>query len=129
MVNIGRHSREGFDLCDTTHCQVWRAAATAASRRAVLATAGQVLTYNGAPAEVFYSASCGGHTENAGDVWARGALFPYLRGVPDDVHESEPCRGGSNARSTKCARLWRVRARAALAWRTSGSRAARPVAG
>ena len=89
MVNIGRHSREGFDLCDTTHCQVWRAAATAASRRAVMATAGQVLLYNGALAEVFYSASCGGHTENAGDVWARGALFPYLRGVPDDVHESE----------------------------------------
>src|SRR5688572_3555429 len=70
MVNIGRHSREGFDLCDTTHCQVWRASATAASRRAVLATASLVLTYNGAPAEVFYSASCGGHTERAADVWA-----------------------------------------------------------
>ena len=89
MVNIGRHSREGFDLCDTTHCQVWRTAATAASRRAVMATAGQVLLYNGALAEVFYSASCGGHTENAGDVWARGALFPYLQGVADDVHEND----------------------------------------
>jgi stage II sporulation protein D len=87
VVNMGRH--EGFDLCDTTHCQVWRPAASIASRRAVLATAGQVLTYNGVPAEVFYSASCGGHTERAGDVWARGALFPYLRGVPDDVHQNE----------------------------------------
>ena len=90
MVNIGRHSREGFDLCDTTHCQVWRASATAASRRAVLATASLVLTYNGAPAEVFYSASCGGHTETAADVWARGTLFPYLQGVPDNVHENDP---------------------------------------
>ena len=90
MANIGRHSREGFDLCDTTHCQVWRPAPTAASRRAAIATAGQVLLYNGAPAEVFYSASCGGHTENAGDVWARGALFPYLQGVPDDVHANDP---------------------------------------
>ena len=90
MANIGRHSREGFDLCDTTHCQVWRPAPTAASRRAAIATAGQVLLYNGAPAEVFYSASCGGHTENAGDVWARGALFPYLQGVPDDVHDNDP---------------------------------------
>jgi stage II sporulation protein D len=89
MANIGRHSREGFDLCDTTHCQVWRTEPTAASRRAAIATAGQVLLHNGAPAEVFYSASCGGHTENAGDVWARGALFPYLQGVPDDVHESD----------------------------------------
>jgi stage II sporulation protein D len=87
VVNMGRH--EGFDLCDTTHCQVWRPAASMASRRAVLATAGQVLTYNGVPAEVFYSASCGGHTERAGDVWARGALFPYLQGVPDDVHQND----------------------------------------
>jgi stage II sporulation protein D len=90
MVNMTRHGRDGFDLCDTTHCQVWRASTTAASRRAVLATAGQVLTFNGAPAEVFYSASCGGHTEKAADVWARGALFPYLQGVPDDVHENDP---------------------------------------
>jgi stage II sporulation protein D len=88
-VNAGRHAREGFDLCDTTHCQVWRAA-TASTRRAVLATAGLVLTYNGAPAEVFYSASCGGHTERASDVWARGALFPYLQAVEDDVHGGDP---------------------------------------
>ena len=26
----------------------------------------------------------------AADVWARGALFPYLQGVPDDVHENDP---------------------------------------
>lgn len=88
-ANASRHAREGFDLCDTTHCQVWRAA-TAATRRAVWATAGLVLTYNGAPAEVFYSASCGGHTERAADVWARGALFPYLQAVEDDVHEGDP---------------------------------------
>ena len=89
VVNGGRHLREGFDLCDTTHCQVWRAA-TASTRRAVLATAGLVLTYNGKPAEVFYSASCGGHTERAADVWARGALFPYLQSVEDDVHAGDP---------------------------------------
>jgi len=88
-VNAGRHAREGFDLCDTTHCQVWRAA-TASTRRAVLATAGLVLTYNGTPAEVFYSASCGGRTERAADVWARGALFPYLQAVEDDVHGGDP---------------------------------------
>lgn len=88
-VNAGRHQREGFDLCDTTHCQVWRTA-SASTRRAVLATAGLVLTYNGKPAEVFYSASCGGHTERAADVWARGALFPYLQSVEDDVHAGDP---------------------------------------
>jgi len=89
IVNAGRHDRDGFDICDTTHCQVFRAA-TAATRRAVLVSAGLVLTYNGTPAEVFYSASCGGRTERASEVWAAGGRFPYLLGVDDEVHEGDP---------------------------------------
>jgi SpoIID/LytB domain protein len=88
IVNAGRHRREGFDLCDTTHCQVMRAA-NEMSRRAAAATAGRVLTLNGKPVEIFYSASCGGRSERAADVWPGGAKFPYLRSVPDDVHEDE----------------------------------------
>src|SRR5262245_47552515 len=53
--NMGRHRSEGFDLCDTTHCQVTRTA-TPQSERAAQATVGQVLLYNGAPATIFYSA-------------------------------------------------------------------------
>ena len=87
IFNAGRHQQEGFDLCDTTHCQVPRAA-TAASRRAALATAGRILTYQGAPAEIFYSASCGGRSESAAEVWPRSNL-PYLRSVEDDVHEDD----------------------------------------
>lgn len=87
LANAGRHRRDGFDLCDTTHCQVPRAA-TAVSRRAASATAGQVLMYNGAPAEVFYSASCGGRSESASAVWP-GADYPYLRSVRDDVHSDD----------------------------------------
>jgi stage II sporulation protein D len=87
IFNAGRHQRDGFDLCDTTHCQVLRAA-TAASRRAALATAGRILTYRGAPAEIFYSASCGGRTESASAVWPRSNLR-YLRSVDDDVHDDD----------------------------------------
>ena len=87
IFNQGRHRRDGFELCDSTHCQVLRAA-TAASRRAALATAGRILTYQGAPAEVFYSASCGGHSESAANVWPTAAL-PYLRARKDDVHEED----------------------------------------
>lgn len=86
-VNARRHARASFDLCDGTHCQVPRTA-TAATRQATLATAGQVLVYNGAAAEVFYSANCGGQTEAAAEVWPR-ALYPYLQSVPDDVHEDD----------------------------------------
>ena len=88
IVNMGRHRREGFDLCDTTHCQVPRTA-TAATRRAAMATAGQILLFNGAPAIVYYSASCGGRSEDASEVWP-GTNFPYMRSVVDDVHDEDP---------------------------------------
>jgi len=88
VVNLGRHRREGFDLCDTTHCQVLRAA-NDTSRRAALATASRVLTVDGKPVEIFYSASCGGRSESAADVWPGGTKFPYLLSVPDDVHVDE----------------------------------------
>jgi SpoIID/LytB domain protein len=88
LVQMGRHRREGFDLCDTVHCQVFRAA-NDSSRRAALATAHRVLTVNGAPAEVFYSASCGGRSEGAAQVWP-GATFPYMQVVrDDDVHDED----------------------------------------
>jgi SpoIID/LytB domain protein len=88
VVNDGRHRREGFDLCDTTHCQVMRAA-NDMSRRAAMATAGRVLTLDRKPVEIFYSASCGGRSERAANVWPGGTKFQYLRSVRDDVHENE----------------------------------------
>jgi len=47
-----------------------------------------MLTYNGGPAQLFYSASCGGYSERAGDVWP-GADFPYLHVAADDVHQAD----------------------------------------
>lgn len=87
-ANPNRHQRDGFDLCATTHCQVVRAS-SAASRRAALATAGQTLLYQGRPAELFYSASCGGRTEAAGQVWRGMPEYPYLRSVEDHVHADD----------------------------------------
>jgi stage II sporulation protein D len=88
VANAGRHGREGFDLCDSTHCQAF-GRSTPVTRRAALATASRVLTYNGRPAELFYSASCGGRSESAADVWP-GASYPYLRAAEDDVHRGDP---------------------------------------
>jgi stage II sporulation protein D len=88
LFNTGRHAGEGFDLCDAVHCQVPRAAARGSARSAALATAGQVLTYGGAPAEIFYSASCGGRSEVAEAVWP-GTSHPYLRARKDDVHDDD----------------------------------------
>ena len=88
LKNSGRHARDGYDLCDSTHCQVPRPS-TPTSRRAAMATSSQVLTYHGDLAEVFYSASCGGRSERAADVWP-GADYPYLVSRRDDVCEDDP---------------------------------------
>ncbi|WP_460596729.1 SpoIID/LytB domain-containing protein [Geomonas sp. Red276] len=48
--------------------------------RAVLETAGEVLTYDDKVIQAFYHSNCGGHTENSKNVW--GMSLPYLRGVP-----------------------------------------------
>jgi stage II sporulation protein D len=85
LANRNRHRREGFDLCETTHCQVMRPA-TEATRRAAEVTAGRVLSYQGQPASVYYSALCGGHSELASQVW------PGAEDYSSDLHEDEACR-------------------------------------
>ncbi|MCH8169899.1 MAG: SpoIID/LytB domain-containing protein [Bacteroidetes bacterium] len=45
-------------------------------------TNGLILTYDDKPAQVFYSASCGGHTENSKNVFGKYDI-PYLEGVKD----------------------------------------------
>ncbi len=89
LANRGRHRADGFDLCDQTHCQVVRAA-TAASDRAAHATAGQLLLRDGAPASVYYSASCGGHTQVPSDVWPGAEDPPYLPSREDDACQGAP---------------------------------------
>jgi stage II sporulation protein D len=85
----GRHQREGFDLCSTTHCQIYEPGRLAtsrwasAAREAAARTTGQILTYDGAPADAVYHADCGGFTSAAADVWG-GAGLPYLRAARDD---------------------------------------------
>ena len=75
LANRGRHRAEGFDLCDTTHCQAVRAA-TPRARAAADTTSGRVLLARGRLATVFHSAWCGGHPERPSDVWP---------GTPDDA--------------------------------------------
>lgn len=87
-ANASRHRRDGFDLCDKTHCQVLRPSTTA-SRLAALTTASQLLTLEGRPVAVFYSASCGGRSEAPSQVWPGAADVPYLRAADDEVHAAD----------------------------------------
>ena len=84
MTSIGRHGSQGFDLCNTTCCQVYKGLKTQSDAvdRAVEQTAGQYIRYNGEIIRAVYMSSDGGATENAENVW--NTPLPYLRAVRDD---------------------------------------------
>jgi stage II sporulation protein D len=71
----GRHERDGFDLCDLTHCQAHREP-DAASTRAAVATAGEVLRRGGRVVPAYHHASCGGALEAPEVVWGGEVSMP-----------------------------------------------------
>ena len=80
---IGHHSSDGFDLCDTTCCQVFIGAnnEAASTTAAVRATTGIMIWHNGRPISANFFSSSGGHTESSENAWV--TAYPFLRGVPD----------------------------------------------
>ena len=89
LAHLGRHRADGFDVCATTHCQLFQPARLRTSRwtgqtaEAVRQTTGAVLWFDGAAATALFHADCGGHTSSADDVWG-GTAKPYLVSVADD---------------------------------------------
>jgi stage II sporulation protein D len=78
------HWEDGFDLCDSQHCQVYTGASNEweKSTRAVEDTRGMVLWADGKVASPFYHANCGGHTQSSSDLAGWGD-YDYLSGVLD----------------------------------------------
>ena len=91
LASRGRHASEGYDLCTTTHCQLYTgttAAEKSASNAAIKATRGEVLTYGGKPIEALFHTDSGGMTENSEAVW--GSHVPYLRAAKDTPAKTMP---------------------------------------
>lgn len=90
LASRGRHASEGYDLCTTTHCQLYTGttAEKSASNAAIKATRGEVLTYGGKPIEALFHTDSGGMTENSEDVW--GSHVPYLRAAKDTPAKTMP---------------------------------------
>jgi stage II sporulation protein D len=79
----GRHAAEGFDFCDSTHCQhIDVAALEARFEEAAADTAGELLWFDGKPAFTPYTADCGGRGEDVDSVWP-GQRAPYLQSRDD----------------------------------------------
>lgn len=91
---MGKHKSQGFDLCATTHCEVYRGAnsATANSDAAVEETRGESLWADGKKVVGYYFSSDGGATEDAVNVW--GGDYSYLVGVPDPYEDVENAYNG-----------------------------------
>ncbi len=76
-----RHN--GYDLCDTQHCQVYGGKSCEAdnTNRAVEETSGEILQYQGRIIAPYYHATNGGFTELAQNVWSEA--LPYIQSVHD----------------------------------------------
>jgi stage II sporulation protein D len=74
-----------FDLYADTRSQVYGGIAAEAdtTNRAIGATAGRVLLWNGRVATTFYHSTSGGRTAAIREVWPRASSVPYLVSVDD----------------------------------------------
>jgi len=79
----GQHIGEGFDFCDTTHCQVpsWNRVSSRISAAADF-TRYEILMFQGAAVSAFYHQNCGGTIAAGNEAWP-SVSEPYLRSHAD----------------------------------------------
>ncbi len=84
-ISASHQSGYHFDLCDSTHCQVYKGVYSGeqASRvqESVESTSGVTVRYDGAYCETLYSSCNGGASESSVNVF--GSACPYLIGKTD----------------------------------------------
>ncbi|MFO8145698.1 MAG: SpoIID/LytB domain-containing protein, partial [Candidatus Syntrophosphaera sp.] len=82
LLLYNRHKDNGYDLCNTTHCQVYKGKhlLNADILEAVEATRGEILVCEGRVADATYHSACGGKTDSSANIW-HGAPLTHLSGV------------------------------------------------
>lgn len=83
LTNKNRHETSGYDVCDSTHCQVYKGynQENPRSSQAVDETSMLGMYHNGAPATGYFYKNSGGYTQKAEDVW--NAPIGYLKAIKD----------------------------------------------
>ncbi len=81
LLLYNRHSKDGYDLCNSTHCQVYKGKylRNAAIEEAVVETAAEIMTTIDRVADATYHSSCGGKTDSSQAIW-NGSYIPHLSG-------------------------------------------------
>lgn len=84
LANLHKHKASGYEICDTTNCQVYRGANASYKNieKAVEETESQILTYNDSLASITFGASNGGYTESSQNIW--GSSSEYLPAKEDE---------------------------------------------
>jgi stage II sporulation protein D len=92
--NLGKRASDGFDLLPTVADQAYGgvAAEYPLAQWAVVRTAGQIVTWQGAPIDAFFFSTCAGRTATGTEVFA-AADRPYLLSIRDVDGDGRPyCR-------------------------------------
>ena len=90
LKNRKKHEAEGYDLCTTTHCQMYIGVTEEPIEicdKAIDETRGEILIYKEKLADTNFHADSGGMTESVVDVW--GTDVPYLVAVKEILKLSE----------------------------------------
>ena len=90
LKSLNKHINEGYNLCDTTHCQVYGGISREHinTNTAVDETWGMVITYNGDIIDAVYHSNSGGYTVDSREAWGNG--LPYLVAIKDDFSLESP---------------------------------------
>ncbi len=83
LTTLGKHKSLGYDVCNSTCCQVYKGAAheTEKTNRAVVQTEGAVIEYKGKLINSYYCSACGGQTESVEEAWPGAPSKKYLKVV------------------------------------------------
>lgn len=89
LCSGSKHKEYGFDVCTTTHCQVYGGLESEHenTRQATEETKGILAKYNGEVVALYFFATSGGQTEDVENVW--GSPYGYLRSVPDPYEKPD----------------------------------------
>ncbi len=81
LSHLGKHSKEGYDLCDTVHCAAYNGvkSETNKTNQLIIETMGEIAIYNNKPITAVFSSNSGGYSENSKEIW--GNEYAYLSGA------------------------------------------------
>lgn len=91
ICNLGTHKQYGFDLCSTTHCQVYKGYDDEyeETTMAVDETEGETVKFQGETVTAFFYKNSGGYTQSVEDVWGSKGIG-YLKAVKDEYSPIYP---------------------------------------